>query len=71
MNSYMNEEVMWQRVKDLQREAENRRLLGPRPSLIGVLSSLMLGLGRSLAPAPSRLVRSEPWPHEEEAVDAA
>jgi hypothetical protein len=27
MNSYVNEDVMWQRLKDLQREAENRRLL--------------------------------------------
>ena len=74
MNSYMNEEVMWQRVKDLQQEAENRRLMGPRPSLLGVLSSLALSLGRSLAPAPSRLVRSEPWPEDEEAsqaIDAA
>ena len=26
MNPYANEEVMWQRVKDLQREAENSRL---------------------------------------------
>jgi hypothetical protein len=69
----MNEEVMWQRVKDLQREAENRRLVGPRPSLIGVLSSLVLSLGRTLTPAPSRLVRSEPWPQDDpsEATDAA
>ena len=27
MNPYMNEDVAWQRLKDLQREAENRRLL--------------------------------------------
>jgi hypothetical protein len=27
MNPYMNEDVMWQRLKDLQREAENSRLL--------------------------------------------
>jgi hypothetical protein len=25
MNPYVNEEVMWQRLKDLQMEAENRR----------------------------------------------
>ena len=30
MNQYVNEEVMWQRLKDLQREAENRRLAGGR-----------------------------------------
>jgi hypothetical protein len=64
MNPYMNEEVMWQRVKDLQMEAENRRLMGPRPSLLGLLSSLALSLGRSFAASPSRLVRAEPWPAE-------
>src|SRR5260370_1274145 len=26
MNPYANEDVMWQRLKDMQREAENRRL---------------------------------------------
>lgn len=26
MNPYANEEVMWQRLKDMQREAENSRL---------------------------------------------
>jgi hypothetical protein len=26
MNPYVNEEMMWQRLKDLQLEAENRRL---------------------------------------------
>ena len=65
MNPYMNEDVMWQRVKDLQQEAENRRLMGPRGSLLGLFSSLALSLGRSLAGAPSRLVRSEPWPEDE------
>lgn len=28
MNLYMNEDVMWQRLKDIQREAENARRLG-------------------------------------------
>jgi hypothetical protein len=65
MNPYMNEDVMWQRVKDLQREAENRRLMGPRgSSLLGLFSSLALSLGRSLAGSPSRLVRADPWPAE-------
>jgi hypothetical protein len=27
MNPYADEDVMWQRLKDLQREAENRRLI--------------------------------------------
>jgi hypothetical protein len=61
MNSYMNEEVTWQRVKDFQMEAENRRLMEPRPSLIGLLSSLALSLGRSFAPSGSRPVGAEPW----------
>jgi hypothetical protein len=60
MNPYMNEDVMWQRLQDVQREAENRRLYGPQPSLVGLLASLGLSLVRSFA-APSRLVRREPW----------
>ncbi len=28
MNPYVNEDVMWQRLKDTQLEAENRRLYG-------------------------------------------
>jgi len=27
MNPYTDEDVMWQRLRDLQREAENRRLI--------------------------------------------
>jgi hypothetical protein len=34
MNSYVNEDVMWQRLKDIQLEAENRRLYGPRAGLL-------------------------------------
>lgn len=30
MNPYANEDLMWQRLKDLQREAENARLYRPR-----------------------------------------
>ena len=33
MNSYANEDVMWQRLKDIQREVENSRLYGDRASL--------------------------------------
>jgi hypothetical protein len=65
VNPYMNEEVMWQRVKDLQQEAENRRLMGPRTSLIGLLGSLAISLVRSLAGSPSPLVRAEPRPEDE------
>jgi hypothetical protein len=28
MNQYMNEELMWERLKDIQREVENSRLHG-------------------------------------------
>ena len=68
MNSYMNEEVMWQRVKDLQREAEDRRLYGARPSLIGLLASLALSLARSFVPSPSRPMRSDTWTEGESAA---
>lgn len=61
MNPYNDEDVMWQRLLDVQREAENRRLIGRRPSLIGLLASLGLSLTRSLQGSPSRLVRAEPW----------
>ena len=30
MNPYMNEDVMWQRLKDIQREVENQRLIDLR-----------------------------------------
>jgi len=38
MNPYMNEDIMWQRLKDIQLEAENRRLYGPRnlPALVAL-----------------------------------
>ena len=45
MNPYVNEDVMWQRLKDVQMEAENRRLYGPRAP--GVLYLLRL-LGHRL-----------------------
>jgi hypothetical protein len=33
VNPYLNEEVMWERLKDAQREAENRRLMrGDQPA---------------------------------------
>ena len=36
MNPYANEEVMWQRLKDLQREAESSRLFAENavPTLV-------------------------------------
>ena len=40
MNPYVNEDVMWQRLKDAQLEAENRRLMGRSPSLLAVAWTL-------------------------------
>ena len=42
MNQYVNEEVMWQRVKDMQMEAENRRRFGPHavPNALGWIKFL-------------------------------
>jgi hypothetical protein len=40
MNPYVNEDVMWQRLKDVQREAENRRLYGASPGVAGVVRAL-------------------------------
>ena len=44
MNPYRNEDVLWQRLKDIQVEAENRRLYGPRN--LPVLVALVELLGR-------------------------
>jgi len=41
MNPYLNEDVMWERLKDVQREMENSRLYGAHgPSLLMVLRRL-------------------------------
>jgi len=57
MNPYVNEDVMWQRLKDLQMEAENRRLYGPRTAgaldvlrLLGRGAWLLAGLAMRRAP---------------------
>ena len=43
MNPYVNEDVMWQRLRDLQQEAENRRLYGPQ---LPTVMELAVRLGR-------------------------
>ncbi len=42
MNPYTNEDVMWQRLKDIQREVENRRLFAEHtvPSLLRLVGLL-------------------------------
>lgn len=67
MNPYANEDVMWQRVKDMQREAENSRLFVentlPRVAhLTGLLARRawwLAGLAIRRAPrrSPLRLVK--------------
>jgi hypothetical protein len=47
MNHYVNEEVAWQRIQDLQREMENSRLMAAGytpPALVA-----LIGLGRWVA----------------------
>jgi hypothetical protein len=57
MNPYANEEIMWQRLKDMQREAENSRLFAERtlPRLAHLLERawLLAGLAMRRAPRPS------------------
>jgi hypothetical protein len=57
MNPYLNEDVMWQRLKDVQMEAENRRLYGGRLpgalDLIGIFAKrawLLAGLAMRRPP---------------------
>lgn len=74
MYPYMNEDVAWQRLQDLQREMENSRLLatnGP-PALGRLVRYLGRGIWKlafALRPAP----RPEPTMTEESesATDAA
>jgi hypothetical protein len=50
MNQYVNEDIAWLRVQDLQREAENRRLAarGRRPVLIPAIRRLFARTARRL-----------------------
>ena len=63
MNPYVNEDVMWQRLKDMQREAENRRLYGVHaPSaldlvrILGRRAWLLAGLAMRRPPRNSNWV---------------
>jgi hypothetical protein len=67
MNPYANEDVMWQRLKDIQREAENRRLYGVRtsPTLVDLVQVLgrgawwLAGLAMRRAPRPRPVALAE------------
>ncbi|HET9781384.1 MAG TPA: hypothetical protein VFR33_06360 [Candidatus Dormibacteraeota bacterium] len=59
MNPYANEEVMWQRLKDMQREAENSRLFAQRtlPRLLLLLERVWLLAGLAMRRAPRTSAR--------------
>jgi hypothetical protein len=69
MNPYANEDVMWQRLKDMQREAENSRLFVentlPRVAhMAGLLAQRAWWLGglairRAPRRSPLRLVKPD------------
>jgi len=54
MNSFMNEDVMWARLKDMQLEAENRRARGlrlrPAVRTLAERAWLLAGLAARRAP---------------------
>ena len=56
MNPYANEDVMWQRLKDLQREAENSRLFahGTLPALLQLMGRAWLLAGLAMRRVPRR-----------------
>ncbi|HYU64000.1 MAG TPA: hypothetical protein VEN12_09470 [Verrucomicrobiae bacterium] len=61
MNPYENEDMMWQRLKDVQREAENSRLYGPHPHF-GVAHVAAL-LGRRVWQLAGLAMRRPPRRH--------
>lgn len=56
MNQYVNEDVAWLRLQDLQREAENRRLQagGRRPAVIDAMRRLFARTRRLVAGVRTR-----------------
>lgn len=56
MKPYANEDVMWQRLQDIQREVENSRLYGGGPSL----PKLIQQLGRRLLSLAGLATRRPP-----------
>ena len=64
MNPYVNEEVMWQRLRDAQREAETRRLMGGSSPFLIVARTLARRLWVRARPAPrtTQPMRAEDGP---------
>jgi hypothetical protein len=59
MNPYANEEVMWERIRDLQREAEYSRLVAEKtlPRIGRLLARVWLLAGLAMRRAPRRSAR--------------
>jgi hypothetical protein len=73
MYPYMNEDVAWERLKDVQREMENSRLLAEQaPAAVARLARYVAGrIWKPLTPARP-VQRHEPLAEElESASDAA
>lgn len=73
MYPYMNEDVAWQRLLDLQREMENSRLLAQNgPPAVARLAQYLGGRIWRLVAARRPVRRQEPMAEEREsAADAA
>ena len=73
MNPYMNEDIMWQRLKDIQLEAENRRLYGPRnlPALVALAGVLGRRVWWLAGLATRRAQRRRPLQVVEQDCDSA
>jgi hypothetical protein len=67
MNQFMNEDLMWERLKDIQREIENHRLETPAANrsvlrlarLLGERVWWLAGLAARRAPRPHPAARVE------------
>lgn len=53
MNSFANEDLMWERLKDVQREVENHRLYGPQTPTAAELIRLLAKRAWWIARKPS------------------
>ena len=60
MNSRLDEDLAWLRVQDMQREAENRRLMAGSPTFAMATAKLGLRVLRALADLMSRQAGAKP-----------
>ena len=66
MYPYMNEDAAFERLKDLQREAENRRLVAAAVPSLGSLGSLVRNLAARAWLLGGLAMRRAPRPRPEE-----